>query len=179
MFRLAVAALLAIPAYAGAAHAQSQCSALIDQGYSCALPLSEFHHGTTATLSAIRGDVQITSDLQFSQAASVVPLNVGDAVVVLSGGSANLAFGPACSRQLPAQSSLVVRTQDGCVYPSIVVVQEFAQSQSLSVGEEEENDDGMGAAVAGGGLLLGAGVAAALLLMEEDECNPHCDPVSP
>jgi hypothetical protein len=173
MFRLAVATLFASLALSLPVHAQSQCSALIDQGYSCALPLNEFQNGTTARLSAIKGDIQITSDTQFSQAASVVPLNVGDAVVVLSGGSANLAFGPACSRQLPAQSSLVVRTQDGCVYPSIVEVQEFAQSQNLSVGEE--GSAGMGAALVGEGLLASAALAALLLLDEDDDP----DPVSP
>ena len=91
--------------------------------------------------------------------------------MVLGGASAHLAFGPACTRQLPAQSSLVIRTRDGCVYPSIVEVQEFAQSQNLSVGEDGRT--GMGAVLLGGGLTAAA-LAALLLLSEEDD-----NPVSP
>lgn len=168
MLRLLVVLLLSNFLVSAPSFAQSQCSALIDQGYLCAMPQSEFTAETSAILSRINGNVQITTGGEFSPASSSVPLGIGDAVVVLESASALLSFGPTCLRPLPAQSSVVIRVADGCVYPSIVETQQFAAPQTNPAGE------GLGGAgsslgLVGGGVLTAAIVAALILSQQGDD----------
>lgn len=180
MFRLTVVFLFTIMAFSGSSQAQSQCSALIDQGFACAVPAAEFIPDTTAILSQISGEVRVTSDTQYAPVTSATALDIGDAVVVLESASALLTFGPTCLRPLPAQSSIVIRSTKGCVYPSIVEAQGFASSQNLSVDDEcDDNDDNdckgggvLGAGVAIGGVVTAAVVALALSEKGDDSVSP-------
>jgi len=168
MLRVAVAFLLVNFAFLAQSHAQSQCSALIDQGCACAIPIDQFDPNTTALLKDTFGDVRVTTNAQFSPANPVTPLAIGDNVVVLEDASALLTFGPTCSRPLPAHSSLVIRAVGDCACAALVEL----QTQAAATG-----NSGTGVGVAVGGGLAVAAVVATVLLIDEDEDGD--DPVSP
>lgn len=139
--------------------ADLDCSAV--PGCDCALPLNEFDPQTTALLSDINGQVDITTDNRYSPADPSVPLDIGDRVVVFDNASAVLTFGPVCSRTLPESSSVTIRSIDGCACAALVAAKTGGTFGFAALG--------IGTAV-----LLGTG---AVLLIANDDGNG--DPVTP
>ena len=179
MRRVLAAFILVAPTLSGAAFAQAQCSALLDQGCACAVPLEALRGNEFGELNPIVGDVLLTRTSGSHAVTSVENVNVGDGVVVLENGKASLKSGPSCLLQLPAQSSLVIRAVEGCACASLVEVQRVAQSQNLSVpgetDEDTEEDSGKrkaGLALAAAGAAAIAAAAALALAGGDDDGNP-------
>ena len=131
---------------------RDQCSRLLEEeDCVCTLPLSSFDPATTAILSDISGRVEITTANQYSPADPYVPLNIGDGVIVLEDSSALLSFGPICKKELPEQSTLVVRAVDDCACAAFVETQRTAAALPFL---------GLGA--------IGVGI----ILLDEDPASP-------
>jgi hypothetical protein len=122
MRAMTVILALAISGLPGGALASSHCESLISQRYICALPLTDFAPAS-ARLSDAFGNVQITTANQYSPTDQTIPLNIGDAVLVLEDSGASLTFGPACGGALPEQSQLVIRVVEGCALAELVETQ--------------------------------------------------------
>lgn len=152
------------PAFAHAADTNAQCSALLDQGCACAVPLESLDGNVFGTLEPISGDVLLTRTTGSQTAISIENVSVGDSVTVLENGNALLNAGPTCQLQLPAQSSLVVREVEGCACASLVEVQRVA-----SVPATEATGSGRGVLAAAVALAVAGGAAAILLSNGDDD----------
>lgn len=171
MRRILTALIAAIPiggpVFSGAAFAEAQCSALLNQGCACAVPLESLREGVFGQLNPIVGDVLLTKVSGSHAATSVENVSVGDGIVVLENGNASLNAGPSCTLQLPAQSSLVIRAVEDCACASLVETQRVAQSQNPSGGGGRG-----GAALAAAAAIGVVGAGAAYLIYESDDGNP-------
>jgi len=156
------------PAFSGAAFAQAQSSALLDQGCACAIPLEALNDDVFGQVTPIVGDVLLTKTTGSHAATSVENVSVGDGVAVLENSNARLNAGPSCALQLPAQSSLVIRVVEGYACASLV------EAQRVAVPNESGGGGGNGGAALAAvvaAVAIGGG-AAALLLSNSDDGNP-------
>lgn len=166
MHRILIAMLLAWPLFSDRALAESHCAALLDQGCVCSVPLASFPDNVVGSLSNISGDVMVTKETTYAATESVIPLNLGDGVVLQANAGALLSIGPQCSRQLPESSSLVIRAIEGCACADLVETQR--QATKVNAG-----------AVAAGLGLVGGGAALAVGLSNDDDNGDVGGPVSP
>jgi len=150
--------ILAIPAHSGSALSQAVCTGSLGQDCACALPLTDFDPGSTAQLSGITGNVNISTSSQFSSTDTAVVLDMGDSAVILENSGALLSFGPTCSRQLASQSSLVIRSVGGCACASLVEAEVAAETEL-----------GAAAVLAGVAAAAAVGTTAYLISQNDDE----------
>lgn len=112
---LLVAASATLITVSGEALAAANCSALLEQqDCACAVAIDRTTPGPLAELSNIQGDVLVSGTEGYTPIATVIPLNVGDSVIVPQDASAELSAGEACKRTLQPETSLVIREIDGC-----------------------------------------------------------------
>lgn len=114
MRHLAIVVCFALTGLSGSVLAAPNCTPLLQQGCACAVPIDPTAAAPLAQLSDIEGDVLVSGGDGFTPIGGPVPLNVGDSVIVPEGGSARLAAGEACDRELQPETSLVIREIDGC-----------------------------------------------------------------
>jgi len=100
---------------AGSASAQVAQCAFSDPTISCVCTTPAANStDAVGTLSGLVGDVQVTSQVNFSPVGDPNPVFIGDSIIVPGGAQATLSFGPACTTVLQPNTSLVVRVMDGC-----------------------------------------------------------------
>jgi hypothetical protein len=155
----AVCLLLTIPASVLAA---PNCSALLKQGCTCAIPLGA-EADPIGSLTNIKGDVLVSGAGGFTPITAAVPVKVGDSIIVPTGGHAVFVAGSSCNRDLPSESNLVIRDIGGC-----------ACAMKVEANVDVKTTTGQIGTVVGLGALLAGGGTAALFLTHK-----HEQPVSP
>lgn len=153
--------LLCTPLFATPAMAQSACAAA--QGCVCAVPLASLPNGIFGQLNP-SGEVMVSGASGSVPALTPVNLAVGDSAVILESGNATLSAGPSCNLQLPARSSLVIRSVGDCACASVVAASRQAEGNNEGAGSEGSNIGGIAAA----SVAIGGGAAALLLLKDDD-----------
>jgi len=137
-------------------------------GCVCTLAVDLSATGPVAQLTEIIGDVAVTSQIS-SPMVEPVPVYVGNGIVVPSDGQATLIVGPDCRTVLPADTSLVIRQEGGCVCAGTFGAGTF--------GAGNNGAGGGGAAAVAGVVVVGGAAAAALLASGGDDNDEN--PVSP
>lgn len=153
MRKLAALTVMAILTTVGAAWAQApNCSALLDEGYLCAVPINTPGQ-PIGELAKLGAGAQNVGTAGFTPVTS--NLNVGDQFNVGADGTTFITAGPECqSRQLPANVSVSVTEIDGCAAVKI-------EDNPTIAG----NNNGTGMAL--GVAAVGGGVAAGVLLLNK------------
>ena len=138
-------------ASASASWAQApNCSALLDKGYLCAVPITTPGQ-PIGELAKLGAGAQNASTVGFTPITS--NLNVGDQFNVGSDGTTFITAGPECqSRQLPANVTVTVTEIDGCAAVKV-------ENNPTIAGDNNGAAMGLGLALVGAG-----GVAGVVLL---------------
>jgi len=154
---------LATAAFLGSfAGAQAAQCAFPDPSFSCACTLATVE--TTApvgALSGLVGDVQVTSQANFSPVRDPNPIFLGDSIIVPAGGQATLTIGGECAALLPENTSLVVRILDDCA---------CAGSVDLDAGAGA--GAGTTAALVTAAIVIGGGAAIIATMDDDDNDDP-------
>ncbi len=156
---LSVVVLVAV--LASGAAAAPNCSALLSQGCTCAVPVEA--GSPVGTLAVIAGDVRKSGAQQYTPLAvnTVVNLQPGDGILVGDRGEAELSAGGRCqARKLGPQSSLVVREVNGCACVAVVGRQQTDTTETGSI------------AVGVGGAVAAAAGAGGLFLLLDHPISP-------
>lgn len=147
---IAVTVLVSL-ASTGAGWAATDCSALLNQGYVCAVPIAPGQ--PIGELSKLGAGLQNAGTGGFTPVTR--DLNVGDLFTVGSDGSTFVTAGPECqSRKLPANSTVSVVQIDGCAAVKV-------ENNPAVLA----NHGGTGMAVAGA--TVAAGVVAGVVLSNQ------------
>ena len=140
----AAAVMISIAA-GGPAWAAVDCSALLNQGYTCAVPIASGQ--PVGELARLGAGVQNTGTAGFTPVTR--NLNVGDRFNVGSSGSTFITAGPECqSLQLPANAAVSVTEINGCAAVKI-------ENNPTTAGGDNGAAMGLGVAAVGAGVVAG------------------------
>lgn len=90
----------------------------------CAIPLEWIQNNQAAALANASPDVRVTTQAGYTPIASdgTAALFLGDNVVVPANAGATLVMGTNCAKQIPENSSLVIRNESECACAALVTV---------------------------------------------------------
>lgn len=116
----------------------------------------------TATLTSQEGSVLVNQGEQFITADDAQSLNVGDRVMVMEGGAAEITFADGCVLPLASGSMVEVPEASSCA-GSVVQVERIGPSYAQAVGAPRRNYDNRNGLAPWlfGGWALGIGLALA------------------
>ncbi len=113
--------VVGLPAFLSAASAQEPlqlaaplCSAAVEAGCQCAVPLPSALGGSLAQITGMSGTVLISREAGFSDATDDAALTAADRVVTGENSGAELLVARSCALSVPAQSIVSFSEVEGC-----------------------------------------------------------------
>jgi hypothetical protein len=120
---LSAALLLGAVSGASAQDQANSCDRLVQNNSClCAIPLAWIQNNQAAALANASPDVRVTTQAGYTPIAAdgTAALFLGDNVVVPASAGATLVMGTNCAKQLPENSSVVIRTDNECACAALV-----------------------------------------------------------
>jgi len=176
--------VVGLPAFLSAASAQEPlqlaaplCSAAVEAGCQCAVPLPSALGGNLAQVTNMNGTVLISREAGFSDAAQDAALTAADRVVTGENSGADLLVARSCALSVPAQSIVSFSEVEGCAC-AMLTTNEGEVGAQLG-GPQTGNRNGVVGAAAFGSVLFTTGAALGDNLSDDDgDESPEEPPVN-
>jgi hypothetical protein len=122
---LSAALVIGVVSGADAQEQANSCDRLVQNNSClCAIPVEWIQNNQAAALANSSPDVRVTTQAGYTPIAAdgTAALFLGDNVVVPANAGATLVMGTNCAKQIPENSSLVIRTESECACAALVTV---------------------------------------------------------